>query len=56
MQVTTSRPLAGKTILMSGGSRGIGLAIAVRAAQDAANVAFIAKTDKPDPRLPHDGW
>jgi citronellol/citronellal dehydrogenase len=37
---------------MSGGSRGIGLAIAVRAARDGANVAFIAKTDAPDPRLP----
>jgi citronellol/citronellal dehydrogenase len=44
--------LAGRTILMSGGSRGIGLAIAVRAARDGANVAFIAKTDAPDPRLP----
>jgi citronellol/citronellal dehydrogenase len=37
---------------MSGGSRGIGLAIAVRAAADGANVALIAKTDRPDPRLP----
>ncbi|WP_116200521.1 SDR family oxidoreductase [Amycolatopsis circi] len=46
------RPLAGRTILMSGGSRGIGLAIALRAARDGANVAFVAKTDKPDPRLP----
>jgi citronellol/citronellal dehydrogenase len=44
--------LAGKTVLMSGGSRGIGLAIAVRAARDGANVALIAKTDVPDPRLP----
>jgi citronellol/citronellal dehydrogenase len=44
--------LAGRTILMSGGSRGIGLAIAVRAARDGANVALIAKTDQPDPRLP----
>ncbi|WP_431972411.1 SDR family oxidoreductase [Nocardia sp. bgisy134] len=44
--------LAGRTILMSGGSRGIGLAIAVRAARDGANIAFIAKTDSPDPRLP----
>jgi citronellol/citronellal dehydrogenase len=43
--------LSGKTILMSGGSRGIGLAIALRAAADGANVALIAKTDKPDPRL-----
>ncbi|HEY1489317.1 MAG TPA: SDR family NAD(P)-dependent oxidoreductase, partial [Micromonosporaceae bacterium] len=45
-------PLAGKTIIMSGGSRGIGLAIAVRAARDGANVAIVAKTDTPDPRLP----
>jgi citronellol/citronellal dehydrogenase len=44
--------LKGRTILMSGGSRGIGLAIAVRAAADGANVALIAKTDTPDPRLP----
>jgi citronellol/citronellal dehydrogenase len=42
----------GRTILMSGGSRGIGLAIAVRAARDGANVAIVAKTDAPDPRLP----
>lgn len=45
------KSLAGRTILMSGGSRGIGLALAVRAAQDGANVAMIAKTDQPDPRL-----
>jgi citronellol/citronellal dehydrogenase len=44
-------PLAGKTILMSGGSRGIGLAIALRAARDGANVAIIAKTTEPHPRL-----
>jgi citronellol/citronellal dehydrogenase len=50
--VTTSSPLAGKTVIMSGGSRGIGLAIAVRAARDGANVAINAKTDQPDPRLP----
>ena len=43
--------LKGKTILMSGGSRGIGLAIALRAAADGANIALIAKTDQPDPRL-----
>lgn len=47
-----SASLAGRTILMSGGSRGVGLAIAVRAAADGANVALIAKTDRPDPRLP----
>ncbi|MBN9619156.1 MAG: short chain dehydrogenase, partial [Actinobacteria bacterium] len=46
------KSLAGKTILLSGGSRGIGLAIAVRAAADGANVALLAKTDTPDPRLP----
>lgn len=44
-------PLAGKTILMSGGSRGIGLAIALRAARDGANVALLAKTDTPHPKL-----
>jgi len=44
-------PLAGKTIFMSGGSRGIGLAIAVRAARDGANVAIMAKTDAPQPTL-----
>lgn len=43
--------LAGRTILMSGGSRGIGLAIAVAAARRGANVALLAKTDTPDPRL-----
>lgn len=50
--MTTKSALAGKTILMSGGSRGIGLAIAVRTAHAGANIAFIAKTDVPDPRLP----
>ena len=43
--------LAGKTILMSGGSRGIGLAIALRAAADGANIALLAKTDSPHPKL-----
>lgn len=46
-----SKPLAGRTILMSGGSRGIGLAIALRAARDGANVALLAKTDTPHPKL-----
>ena len=49
--MTENGTLAGRTILMSGGSRGIGLAIALRAARDGANVALIAKTDEPDPRL-----
>jgi citronellol/citronellal dehydrogenase len=44
--------LQGKTIIMSGGSRGIGLAIALRAARDGANVALLAKTDTPNPKLP----
>ncbi|HEX9066705.1 MAG TPA: NAD(P)-dependent oxidoreductase [Streptosporangiaceae bacterium] len=44
--------LAGRTMLMSGGSRGIGLAIALRAARDGANIVLLAKTDTPDPRLP----
>ncbi len=44
--------LAGTTIIMSGGSRGIGEAIAVRAARDGANVALLAKTSEPHPQLP----
>ncbi|WP_018177860.1 SDR family oxidoreductase [Jongsikchunia kroppenstedtii] len=44
--------LAGRTILMSGGSRGIGLAIALSAARDGANVAMLAKTAEPHPTLP----
>lgn len=43
--------LSAKTILMSGGSRGIGLAIALRAARDGANIAMLAKTDTPHPKL-----
>ncbi|HMQ66690.1 MAG TPA: SDR family NAD(P)-dependent oxidoreductase, partial [Arachnia sp.] len=42
----------GRTLLISGGSRGIGLAIALRAAADGANVVLLAKTDQPHPRLP----
>ncbi|WP_026454310.1 SDR family oxidoreductase [Saccharomonospora iraqiensis] len=44
--------LSGKTLIMSGGSRGIGEAIAVRAARDGANVALLAKTAEPHPKLP----
>ena len=44
--------LAGKTLFISGASRGIGLAIALRAAQDGANVTVAAKTVKAHPRLP----
>lgn len=43
--------LAGKTLFMSGGSRGIGLAIALRAARDGANIAIAAKTAAPHPQL-----
>lgn len=43
--------LAGRTILMSGGSRGIGLAIAVAAGKAGANVALLSKTDTPHPTL-----
>jgi citronellol/citronellal dehydrogenase len=43
--------LKNKTLVMSGGSRGIGLAVALRAAKDGANIVLIAKTAKPDPRL-----
>lgn len=51
MTTNDTAPLAGKTILMSGGSRGIGLAIALRAARDGANIALLAKTDQPHPKL-----
>ena len=44
--------LANKTLFVTGASRGIGLAIALRAARDGANIAIAAKTVKPDPRLP----
>ncbi|HJT07018.1 MAG TPA: NAD(P)-dependent oxidoreductase [Stellaceae bacterium] len=44
--------LKGKTVFISGGSRGIGLAIALRAARDGANVVIAAKTTEPHPRLP----
>ncbi|MCP1472268.1 citronellol/citronellal dehydrogenase [Sphingobium sp. OAS761] len=44
--------LAGKTLFITGGSRGIGLAIAVRAARDGANVAIAAKTAEAHPKLP----
>lgn len=47
-----AKPLAGKTMIMSGGSRGIGLEIARRAAADGANITLIAKTDTPHPKLP----
>jgi citronellol/citronellal dehydrogenase len=44
--------LKGKTLFITGASRGIGKAIALRAARDGANVAIIAKTTEPHPKLP----
>ena len=43
--------LAGKTLFITGASRGIGLAIGLRAARDGANVAIAAKTAEPHPKL-----
>src|ERR687897_1017481 len=45
-------PLADRVVVMSGGSRGIGLAIAVALARQGARIALLAKTDQPHPRLP----
>jgi NAD(P)-dependent dehydrogenase (short-subunit alcohol dehydrogenase family) len=47
-----SASLKDRTIVMSGGSRGIGLAILLAAAKAGANAVLLAKTDQPDPRLP----
>ncbi|MDI1341248.1 NAD(P)-dependent oxidoreductase [Polaromonas sp.] len=44
--------LKGKTLFITGASRGIGLAIATRAAADGANIVILAKTTDPDPKLP----
>lgn len=44
--------LHGKTLFITGASRGIGKAIALRAARDGANIAVVAKTDQPHPKLP----
>lgn len=44
--------LAGKTLFISGASRGIGLAIALRAARDGANIVIAAKSNVPNPKLP----
>lgn len=44
--------LRGKTLFITGASRGIGLAIALRAAQDGANIVVAAKSDVPNPKLP----
>ncbi len=53
MTAPDAKPLAGRTMIMSGGSRGIGLAIALRVARDGANITLIAKTETPpNPKLP----
>jgi citronellol/citronellal dehydrogenase len=48
----TTTNLHGKTLLITGASRGIGLAIGKRAARDGANVVLLAKTTEPNPKLP----
>jgi citronellol/citronellal dehydrogenase len=52
MSTTQAGRFAGKTMFISGASRGIGLAIAKRVAADGANVALVAKTAEPHPKLP----
>ena len=52
MSTTPERTLRGKTLLVTGCSRGIGLAIATRAARDGANIVLLAKTVEPNPKLP----
>jgi citronellol/citronellal dehydrogenase len=50
--MTITGDLSGKKLFITGGSRGIGLAIALRAARDGASVAIAAKTSEPNPKLP----
>jgi citronellol/citronellal dehydrogenase len=52
VQPPAASTLKGKTLFITGASRGIGLAVALRAARDGANIAVVAKTAEPDPRLP----
>src|SRR5215475_2001765 len=47
-----SGTLRGRTLFITGASRGIGLAIALRAARDGANIAIASKTAEPNPKLP----
>ena len=50
--MTITGDLSGKKIFITGGSRGIGLAIALRTARDGASIAIAAKTSDPNPKLP----
>src|ERR1700748_1443622 len=52
MSQSGAASLAGRTLFITGASRGIGLAIALRAAADGANIAIAAKTSEPHPKLP----
>jgi citronellol/citronellal dehydrogenase len=52
MTYQPTRSLAGRTLFITGASRGIGLSIALRAARDGANVVIAAKTTDPHPTLP----
>src|SRR2546425_5088983 len=52
VQGATVLTLKGKTLFVTGASRGIGKAIALRAARDGANIAVAAKTTEPHPKLP----
>ena len=49
MNSRLGRTLQGKTLFVTGASRGIGLAIAIRAARDGANIVLVAKTTVPNP-------
>lgn len=50
--MSSEQQLAGRTLVISGGSRGIGLAIGLGAAKLGANVVLLAKTSEPHPKLP----
>ena len=52
LTISFVRKLAGKTLFITGASRGIGKAIALKAAKDGANVVIAAKTTEPHPKLP----
>jgi|TARA_B110000438_G_scaffold110280_1_gene108191 citronellol/citronellal dehydrogenase len=50
--MSTKEPFKGKRVIISGGSRGIGLSIAKKLAKEGASIAILAKTSEPHPRLP----